>query len=50
MDVWDFCWLLRSYGQTHGPRNAMIFGSGNSGKLFCQGKVKLESCKMNKYF
>ena len=50
MDVWDFSRLLRSYGQTYGPWNAMIRGSRDSMKLFCQGKVQLESCIKDKYF
>lgn len=50
MDGWDFFGLLRSDGKTHRPRNAMIRNSGDSVKLFCQGKVELESCNKDKYF
>ena len=50
MDERDFFGLLRSDGKTNRPWNAMILGSGDSLKLFCQGKVELESCKNDKYF
>ena len=50
MDGRDFFGLLRSYGKTHRPWNAVICGSGNSVKLFCQGKVELEPCNKDKYF
>ena len=50
MDEWDFSRLLRNYGKTHWPRDTMICNSGDSVKLFCQGKVELESCNKDKYF
>lgn len=50
MDEWDFSRLLRSDGKTHRPWDAMICNSGDARKLFCQGKVELESCNINKYF
>lgn len=50
MDGRDFFRLLRGYGETYGPWNAVICGSRDSVKLFCQGKVQLESCNKDKYF
>lgn len=50
MDERDFIRLLRGYGQTYRPWNAMIFSSGDSVKLFCQGKVQLVSCNKDKFF
>ena len=50
MDERNIFRLLRSYGKTHRPWDAMICSSGDSMKLFCQGKIELESCNKDKYF